>query len=104
MAALEAGRSLILCGGCFRSETSASLRLHLGLCPPGSAGRDGQAASPGRYAYARWWAPLIIEPVEAVNFAMSQKMLRGIRGRAERTGYGGAPPSERPGPCVFPGL
>lgn len=36
-----------------------------------------------RYAYLSWWAPLMVEPVEVVSFVMSQKMLRGIRDRAE---------------------
>jgi hypothetical protein len=35
-----------------------------------------------RYSYARWWAGLLVEPV---SFVMTQKMLRGIRDRAERT-------------------
>jgi hypothetical protein len=38
-----------------------------------------------RYRYTRRWAPLILEPVEAISFVMSQKMLRGIRDRAERS-------------------
>jgi hypothetical protein len=38
-----------------------------------------------RYAYTRPWARLIVEPTEVLSFAMSQKMLRGIKGRAERT-------------------
>jgi hypothetical protein len=38
-----------------------------------------------RYAYTRPWARLVVEPAEAVSFLMSQKMLRGIRDRAERT-------------------
>jgi hypothetical protein len=38
-----------------------------------------------RYAYTRRWAQLLVEPTEAVSFVMSQKMLRGIRDRAERT-------------------
>ncbi len=37
-----------------------------------------------RYGYARRWAPLLVEPVEAVSFVMTQKMLRGIRDRAVR--------------------
>ena len=37
-----------------------------------------------RYAYTRPWAPLLVEPAEAVSFVMSQKMLRGIKDRAER--------------------
>lgn len=37
-----------------------------------------------RYAYLVGWAPLLAEPVEMVSFLMSQRMLRGIRERAER--------------------
>ncbi len=37
-----------------------------------------------RYGYTRWWAPVLVEPVELVSFVMSQKMLRGIRDRVER--------------------
>jgi hypothetical protein len=36
-----------------------------------------------RYRYTRWWAPLLLEPVELISFVMSQKMLRGIKKRAE---------------------
>ena len=38
-----------------------------------------------RYGYTRRRAALMVEPVAVVSFAMSQKMLRGIRDRAERT-------------------
>lgn len=38
----------------------------------------------GRYAYTQPWARLIVEPVEVIDFVMTQKMLRGIRSRAER--------------------
>lgn len=38
-----------------------------------------------RYRSTRRWAPLLLEPVELVSFAMTRKMLRGIRDRAERT-------------------
>ena len=38
-----------------------------------------------RYVYTRAWARLIVEPTEVLSFVMSQKMLRGIRDRAERT-------------------
>jgi hypothetical protein len=36
-----------------------------------------------RYQYKRPWAAVLVEPVEAISFLMSQKMLRGIRDRAE---------------------
>ena len=41
-----------------------------------------------RYLYTRWWAALLVEPVEAVSFVMSRRMLRGIRDRAERAALG----------------
>jgi len=42
-----------------------------------------------RYAYTRRWAPFLLEPVHLVSFAMTQRMLRGIKERAERS----APPT-----------
>jgi hypothetical protein len=36
-----------------------------------------------RYRYTRPWAALIVEPVQVISFVMTQKMLRGIRDRAE---------------------
>jgi hypothetical protein len=38
-----------------------------------------------RYAYLSSWAGALVEPVEMVSFLMSQRMLRGIRDRAERS-------------------
>ena len=38
-----------------------------------------------RYAFRQPWAWVLVETVEAVSFVMSQKMLRGIRDRAERS-------------------
>jgi hypothetical protein len=37
-----------------------------------------------RYVYTQRWAPLLVEPVAVVAFVMSQRMLRGIRDRAEQ--------------------
>jgi hypothetical protein len=36
-----------------------------------------------RYAYLVPWAPLIVEPTAVLAFVMSERMLRGIRVRAE---------------------
>jgi hypothetical protein len=36
-----------------------------------------------RYRYTRWWALFVVEPAAIVSFVMSQKMVRGIRDRAE---------------------
>jgi len=36
-----------------------------------------------RYGYRRWWTWLLVEPVAAVSFVMTHRMLRGIRARVE---------------------
>jgi hypothetical protein len=63
-------------------------------------GTDGstQALVRERYLCTRWWAALLVEPVSVVSFVMSQRMLRGIKERAEHgsvdpaTGRTGVPP------------
>jgi hypothetical protein len=37
-----------------------------------------------RYRYLARWTPLMVEPLSIVSFVMTQKMLRGIRQRAQR--------------------
>jgi hypothetical protein len=84
VAIAEPGRSLVLRGG-FPMEN---------IAPPYDATwafvlRDGPDKTTRllvreRYAYKRPWARLIVEPTEAISFVMSQKMLRGIKSRAER--------------------
>ena len=49
-----------------------------------------------RYAFLRPWARVLVEPVEAVSFVMSQKMLRGIRDRAERSAATAQSPAQNP--------
>jgi hypothetical protein len=44
-----------------------------------------------RYAYTRRWAPFLLEPVQVISFVMTQRMLRGIKARAERSSMSGAP-------------
>jgi hypothetical protein len=39
-----------------------------------------------RYGYTQRWAPLLVEPVAVVAFMMTQRMLHGIKDRAERGG------------------
>lgn len=49
-------------------------------------GRDGgtRLLVRERYGYTRRTAALLVEPVAVVSFLMTQKMLRGLRDRAER--------------------
>ena len=48
-----------------------------------------------RYAYTRPWARFLVEPAEAISFVMSQKMLRGIRDRAEQVASARPPAQAR---------
>jgi hypothetical protein len=84
VAAVDPGRSLVL-----RSAVPD------GNAPPPFGFTWAFALQPGpdgttrlivreRYAYTQPWARLIVEPVEVIGFVMTQKMLRGIRSRAER--------------------
>ncbi|MCL2091404.1 MAG: SRPBCC family protein [Micrococcales bacterium] len=41
-----------------------------------------------RYGYRSGWDGLIVEPVSFVSFVMTEKMMRGIRARAERAAQG----------------
>lgn len=83
VAALEHGRALVLAGG-----------VPVGTVPPPydftwsfviQDAPDGWArlVVRERYAYKRAWACLLVEPTQIVSFLMTQKMLRGIRDRAE---------------------
>ncbi len=56
-------------------------------------GRDGgtRLVVRERYRYTAGWARLLVEPVSVVSWVMSQKMLRGIRDRAEASYLSPAP-------------
>jgi hypothetical protein len=84
VAAIEPGRSFVLRGG-----------VQMGNVPPPydftwafvlREQPDGMTRLlvRERYAYTQRWAPILVEPTELISFVMSQKMLRGIRDRAER--------------------
>ena len=51
-----------------------------------------------RYGYTRWWAPALVELVAVVSFVMTQRMLRGIKDRAEREAMMAATGRTRVGP------
>lgn len=48
-----------------------------------------------RYEYLTGWAGAIVEPVEMVSFLMTERMLRGIRDRAEGTAAAQPPVYDR---------
>jgi hypothetical protein len=85
VAALEQGRSLVLRGGVPIGNTPAPYDSTWAFVLRDDPDKTSRLLVRERYAYTRPWARLIIEPTEAISFVMSQKMLRGIKDRAERS-------------------
>ena len=84
VAAVDPGRSLVLRGGVPAGNAPPPFDFTWAFAlQPGPDGTTRLIAHE-RYAYARRWARFIVEPVEMIDFVMTQKMLRGIRSRAER--------------------
>jgi hypothetical protein len=84
VALLERGRSLVLRGGIPLGNTAPPYDFTWAFTLRDDPDETTRLLVRERYAYKRRWARFLIEPVEAVSFVMSQKMLRGIRDRAER--------------------
>jgi hypothetical protein len=80
-----AGRALVL-RGAVPMAPCRPLRHHLGVVLRERPEGTTRLLVRERYAYTKRWAPFLIEPVAAVAFVMSQRMLRRISGRAERAG------------------
>ena len=84
VAALEPGCSLVLRGGIPVGSTSPPYDFTWAWVLRDEPDGTARLLVRERYAYTRPWARFLVEPVEAVSFVMSQKMLRGIRDRAEQ--------------------
>jgi hypothetical protein len=96
VALLERGKSLVLRGGVPMRNTAPPYDFTWAFVLKDEPGGVTRLLVRERYAYTRPWARALVEPVEAVSFVMSQKMLRGIRDRAERsTGARGSPAHNR---------
>jgi hypothetical protein len=84
VAQIEPNCSLVLRGAVQMGKVSAPYDFTWAfvLCPkPDGATR---LVVRERYLYVRRWAPILVEPTEVISFVMSQRMLRGIKERAER--------------------
>jgi hypothetical protein len=83
VAAVEPGRAIVLRGGVRMGNVAPPYDFTWAfvLCeqPDGTT----RLLVRERYAYSKWWALLLVEPAAAASFVMTQKMLRGIRDRAE---------------------
>jgi hypothetical protein len=85
VALVEQGRSLVLRGGVPMGKRAAPYDFTWAFTLREQADGTTRLLVRERYVYTRAWARLIVEPTELLSFVMSQKMLRGIRDRAERT-------------------
>jgi hypothetical protein len=85
VAFVEQGRSLVLRGGIPMVKRAAPYDFTWAFTLREEPDETTRLLVRERYMYTRAWARLIVEPTELLSFAMSQKMLRGIRDRAERT-------------------
>jgi hypothetical protein len=92
VAHLERGRALVLRGGVPMGNAAPPYDFTWAFAVREESAETTRLLLRERYAYKRPWAPLIVEPVQAVSFVMSQKMLRGIKGRAERSAREAAAP------------
>jgi hypothetical protein len=84
VASLDQGRSLVLRGGVPIGNTPAPYDSTWAFVLRDEPDEATRLLVRERYAYTRPWARLIVEPTEVLSFVMSQKMLRGIKARAER--------------------
>jgi hypothetical protein len=85
VAFVEQGRSLVLRGGIPMGKRAAPYDFTWAFALREESDGTTRLLVRERYLYTRAWAHLIVEPTELLSFVMSQKMLRGIRDRAERT-------------------
>jgi len=85
VAALEPGRSLVLRGGVPVGRTPPPYDFTWAFVLREGPDEATRLVVREQYGYTRPWAPVLVELVEVFSFTMTQKMLRGIRDRAERT-------------------
>jgi hypothetical protein len=84
VAVVELGRALVLRGGVPMGAAPAPYDFTWAFVLQEQPEGTTRLLVRERYAYTQRWAPLLVEPVAVVAFVMSQRMLRGIRDRAER--------------------
>jgi hypothetical protein len=85
VAGVERGKSLVLRGGVPMGNTRPPYDFTWAFVLNDAPGGATRLLVRERYGYTQPWARALVEPVEIVSFVMSQKMLRGIRDRAERS-------------------
>jgi len=84
VAVVEPGRALVLRGGVPMGAVPPPYDTTWAFVVREQSDGTTRLLVRERYVYTKRWAPLLVEPVAAVAFVMSQRMLRGIRDRAEQ--------------------
>jgi hypothetical protein len=84
VAVVEPGRALVLRGGVPMGAVPPPYDTTWAFVVQEQADGTTRLLVRERYGYTQRWAPLLVEPVAVVAFVMSQRMLRGIRDRAEQ--------------------
>jgi hypothetical protein len=84
VAVVEPGRALVLRGGVPIGRTPPPYDFTWAFVLRQQADGITRLVVRERYGYSRQWARLLVEPAELISFLMSQRMLRGIKERAER--------------------
>ena len=92
MAVVEPGRALVLRGGVPMGRRPPPCDFTWAFILREQADGTTRLVVRERYGYSRRWAPLLVEPVELISFVMSQRMLWGIKERAERAASAAASP------------
>ena len=83
VAVVEPGRALVISGGVPVGDAAPPFDFTWAFVLADRHDGTTRLLVCERYGYTRWWSALLVEPVEAVSFVMSQRMLRGIGERAE---------------------
>lgn len=83
VAELDQGSALVLRGGVPVGDTPMPFDFTWAFVLRDGGDGTTRVIARERYAYLQRWAPLVVEPVEAVSAVMSHRMLRGIKERAE---------------------
>ena len=84
IARVEPNRALVLRSGTSMGPMRAPYDFTWAFVLRDEPGGSTRLVVRERYVYLRRWAPLMLEPTELISFVMSQRMLRGIKERAER--------------------
>jgi hypothetical protein len=85
VALLDPGKALVLRGGIPMGPVAPPYDFTWAFIVRGQDDGTTRLVVRERYEYTRWWSSLLVEPVQLISFIMSQRMLRGVKQRAERT-------------------